>query len=166
MKELWLDLEDTVITPVEEGWSSSWLLPYCQVLAEHLAAHPIDKLHVFSFAIHTQEDVAQFDQWIRPHLEKVLGMPISCVPTVQDDIIPACRAVTGINGELPLSDVVSFWGKAGAFKLWIKWLCQTGRNEADKVVLIDDAVWTELCHWPDWNLQVDVIRIHQEWRMR
>jgi len=161
-RHLFLDLEDTIITPVMEGWFNTHLInvPKIKLLMDIFKP---DQVHIFSFAIWNTEELKRFNMGTRPMIEKALGRTLSAVPTVDDDIIPVCCNVKGLGmGCVDFMECSNFWGKHEAFRLnmrhqfktnWSNWNIET------EVMFLDDAVWDENFEWPDLHVKGQIINI-------
>lgn len=162
-RHLFLDLEDTVITPVMEGWFNTHMINVEKVKA-FIAEWKPTSVHLFSFAIW---DVAQRDRFnlgTRPMLEKSLGITLSLVPTVDEDIIPICCKVMKLGPEsVDFQEMSNFWGKQMTFKLCMQnMFSQTHRHNIDtEVVLLDDVVFNEHFQWPDMRVAGRILNIDQ-----
>lgn len=140
-KHLFLDLEDTVIEPVPFGWGNAFLINIPKV-KRFIAEFKPDEVHLFSFAIHNAHELKQFNYHVRSRLEDALGVSLNLCPTVDDDIIPTCCANLNIaSAFVSFSDMIEFWGKQGAFRLFV---AQTFKARQDTTVaLLDDVVTDE-----------------------
>ena len=97
--QLFLDLEDTVITSAGDGWHlSELILPNIERLKRYIEEVKPDSVHVFSFAIWNDEELMKFNKSIRGHLEEALGIQFAHVFTTDGEITPACAVV---NRMLP-----------------------------------------------------------------
>lgn len=160
---MWLDLEDTVITPVVEGWWKVELINIEKVKAVMAKFQP-DFLHIFSFAVWDEYQREQFNAAVRPHLEKALGMPFSLVPTVDDDILPVCCKVMGMSpSTVDFQEMSNFWGKHEAFRLCMRnMFSKTAQHGViGEVMLLDDAVFNETFMWPDLKVKGCILNIDQ-----
>lgn len=161
VRHLFIDLEDTIITPVMNGWFNTHLINV-ELIQKIIAEFEPDFLHVFSFAIWNQEERMRFDLGTRPMIEARLGMKFNLVPTVDDSIIPACCAVMGIDpGAINFSDMSDFWGKHEAFRLFCrKQFANTHEHDVDtEVLLLDDAVMNEEFFWPDLRITGKISKV-------
>lgn len=161
VRHLFVDLEDTIITPVLDGWMNTHLINTDKIKALVAEFKP-DVVNIFSFAVWNQQELLRFNIGTRPMIEKLLGRPLSIVPTVDDDIIPACCAVMGIDpGAVDFSDMSDFWGKHEAFRLMMRHtFANTAKHDVDvEVMLLDDAVINEEFHWPDLRIRGRIINI-------
>lgn len=148
MRHLFLDLEDTVIEPVTYGWESPNLINVNKVRAFIAQVKP-SAVHIFSFAVATSEDVAQFEKHVKPGLEAALGVSITHCPTLFGHIIPACCAIKHLaKDKVSLEDVCDFWGKQETFKLYVQNVFN-GMKVPVEVVLLDDAVVNEDFRFPN-----------------
>lgn len=163
MKHLFLDLEDTVITPVMNGWENTELINVQKIKAFMTEFQP-DQLHVFSFAIWNVTERDRFNRHTRPAIELSLNMKFGLVPTVDDDIIFACCRMMSIDpGSVDFSEMSNFWGKQGAFRLNMLFKHQqTYTHGIDtEVVLLDDAVVNETFSFPGLRLTGRILNIDQ-----
>lgn len=158
---LWLDLEDTVITPIIDGWTTAQLINVDKI-SDIITRFRPDFLHVFSFAIWNKEERSKFEASIKPAIEEALGMKFSIVPTVDDDILPDCCKVMGIApSTVDFSEMSAFWNKAGAFRLCMR---NMFRNNATsefsiEVMLLDDVVDDEIFMWPELQVKGCILNI-------
>ena len=163
VKHLFLDLEDTVITPVLDGWFNTHLINVDKIKA-FMAEFQPDFVHLFSFAVWNQAELLRFDAGTRPMLEEMLGKKFCTTWTVDDDIIPMCTNVMNLGqGSVTFSDASDFWGKHEAFRLCMRHTFKnTHQHDVDtEVVLLDDAVFNERFHWPDLRISGQVLNIDQ-----
>lgn len=156
IKHLWLDLEDTIITPVVNGWFNTQLMNV-EKIKRFITEFKPDFVHVFSFAIWNEHELLRFNEGTRPMIEKALEIQFSIVPTVDDDILPVCSKVMNLHG-LTFIDMSDFWGKQEAFRLNMRHMFATTDQEID-VVLLDDAVFNEKFSWPDLHIQGQILNI-------
>jgi hypothetical protein len=160
---LFIDLEDTVITPVIEGWWKTELINIDKVKAVMAKFQP-DFLHIFSFAIWNVAQREQFNQAVRPMLEAALGMQFSLVPTVDEDILPVCCKVMGLQRSLvDFQEMSNFWGKHEAFRLCMRNMFSKTREHGivGEVMLLDDAVFNETFMWPDLQVKGCILNIDE-----
>lgn len=162
MKHLFLDLEDTVITPVWNGWQDTELINI-QLVRDLIEFEKPDQVSIFSFAIHNQKERAEFVKHVRGRLEAALEVVICNIPMVDEHIIPACARTMGIHPEtVSFNDACEFWSKHQAFRLYVKdsfrLVRQTWRT-ATEVILLDDMVFNETWHWPDLRIAGKLIRV-------
>lgn len=152
IRELYLDLEDTVITPVVSGWRNCEFINE-SVIREFVQEFRPDHISLFSFAIHNQRELLLFEQHLRSDLEQWLGCRLDVVPRVNEDIIPACCRVMRIHpGTVDFIEASAFWGKHTSFKLWLRDRCRTTWAQSQietEVLFLDDAVANEDFRWPD-----------------
>jgi hypothetical protein len=160
---LWLGLENTIITPVLTTWEDSQLinLEKIKIAIEQFQPH---FLHIFSFAIWDQPLLNSFNASIRSRIEKELGMEISLVPTVRDDILPVCCGQMKLaTQEVTFSDMSDFLGRASAFRRSMrKMFANTAQQGiAGEVMLIDDAVHDEIFMWTDLRVKGCILDINK-----
>lgn len=163
MKQLFLDLEDTVIEPVLTGWHNASLLSADKLdaIRKLIVEEKANSIHLFSFALHNTNELKQFNRFVKKPLEDALDIHLATTFTVDEEILPIiCRELKLHN--VTFSEMVEFWGKQEAFRLFCKamfkrhWL--TWREEIS-VVLIDDSVSNETWSWPDFHLTGKMIRV-------
>lgn len=161
-KQLWLDLEDTVIHPVTNGWGNTQLMNIAQV-KEFIGEFKPDELHIFSYALWNPFELRQFNHSVRSFLEERLGLPISLTPLVDDEIVPGCCRVMGISPErVTFSDASDFWSKQEGFRLFMRHLHSNTWKEtgvAVDVVLLDDIVIDETWVFPKLHLSGRTLNI-------
>lgn len=161
IRHLWLDLEDTVITPVVDGWFNTHMINVQKVKA-FIAEFKPDQVHIFSFAVWNQQELMRFNMGTRPMLEQSLDIKLCVIPTVDDDIIPAACKVMRISPEVvDFQEMSNFWGKHEAFRLNMRdRFKNTKAHDVDvEVVLLDDAVINEEFFWPDLGVHGRIINI-------
>ncbi len=147
-RHLFLDLEDTIITPVVNGWADFELINVDKIrsVIEEFAPNSVN---LFSFAVWDQHQLALFEQHTLPHIERVLELKISHKPTVDDHIIPACCRQTGTHpSTVEFHDASAFWGKHQSFRLFVRDFFKNKQGD-HHVLLLDDAVWDEDWEWHD-----------------
>lgn len=156
---LFLDLEDTVIKPVD-SWMFTDIIPRnIQKVKQILNEFNPDEVHIFSFAIWNQAELLRYNMMTAPMLEKVLNVKLQPAPTVDDDMIPAACAVRRLSAStVDFQEMSSFWGKQDTFKLFIQHTFK--HNEAPlHVMLVDDAVFNEEFSWPDTQITGSIVNI-------
>lgn len=162
-RELWIDLEDTVITPVLSGWWNT------EVINRDKVRHVIDtfkpdRVNLFSFAIWNHDELQRFNAGTRPMLETALGIKLNLVLTVDDDIIPiCCRQLRIQPSTVDFQEMSNFWGKQGAFRHYMRhhaWK-MAGHDKQLIAMLLDDAVFDELIEWPDLKTKLIIANIDQ-----
>lgn len=163
-RHLFLDLEDTVIEPVCEGWFNTNVINKDKV-RRFIEEWKPDSVHLFSFAIWNEQERLRFNMGTRPKLERALGITLSLVPTVEDDMIPVCEKIMGMSkGVVDFQEMTQFWGKQGAFRLCMQNMFQFTKNHAGvsvEVALLDDVVFNEYFEWPDMRVRGRIINIDQ-----
>lgn len=146
---VFLDLEDTVITPVVGPWSDAELLQHniaqirTALQASDLVPDGTTTLHLFSFALWNAHELAEFNKHVRPRLEEALGQRFFWTPTIDEEILPAIARVTNIHPtRLSFEDICHFYGKHESFRLFIRDKFKHNTSPLS-VVLLDDAVINE-----------------------
>jgi hypothetical protein len=145
---LWLDLEDTVLEPVNEGWFNTRLVQSDKIdLVKQLIAEiKPDEVSIFSFAIWNEAERVRFNMGTRNWLENVLGVTFTEVLRVDEDIIRLCCSNRGLSTDtVDFSEMSNFWGKHDAFRICMHEIFKhrTPQSTQQHVVLIDDVVENE-----------------------
>jgi len=157
-RHLFIDLEDTVIEPVLNGWGRTALLNIEKV-KRFIKEFKPNTVNIFSFAIWNTAELDKFNTLCRPGLEQALGIKFNAIPTVDDDIIPMCCNVLGIGqGAVDFDDCSTFWGKHEAFRLNMRHLAKASQRPLE-VAFLDDAVFNENFEWPDLKISGRIINI-------
>jgi hypothetical protein len=162
-KHLFLDLEDTIITPVLDGWWNTELMNVDKIRNVIEDFQP-DFVNIFSFALHGDLDRNNFDaSGCRSMIEKAIGMPLSHIPIVENEIIQMCCNTKWISSDrVDFLDIRDFWGKHDGFRLSMQHLFQhTWKNHGNEVevILLDDDVINENFEWPDLHVKGRIINI-------
>lgn len=158
IRHLWLDLEDTIIFPVTEGWNNTHIIPEnLKKIQDFIMYFGPDYLHIFSFAVWNDWEKQRFNDSTRAMIEKALGLRFMTVPTV-DEIISVCKKAKNIQSEITFQELLDFWGKHEAFRLYIQHLFKAGNTAAD-VALLDDAVFNEIFEWRDLQIKGMILNI-------
>jgi hypothetical protein len=161
-RHLFLDLEDTVITPVVNGWWNTELINVQRVRAiiEHFKPMSV---HLFSFAIWNEAQREQFRLGTKPLIEKALNIKFASEWTVDDNIIPMCCSIMAISPRtVDFQEMSNFWSKHEAFRLSMRWLFRNAWKDwkqENEVLLLDDAVINEEFHWPDLHVRGTIANI-------
>lgn len=162
IRHCFLDLEDTLVTPIVNGWADFNIINQRKVL-NFIANFQPDQVHLFSFAVWNQHELSEFNLRCRPTVERLFKIKFDSTPTVDDDIIPACCSVMGISSStVDFSDASAFWSKHEAFRLFVRnrfknsW---TTRQQENEVVLLDDVVINETFEWPDLHIKGRLLNI-------
>lgn len=153
-RELWLDLEDTIITPVLNGWLNTQLINTEKIRQIQQEFRP-DSIHIFSFAIWDQFQLRAFDHGTRPMLEDFLGVKLGVVPTVDDDIIPACCKVMNLApSTVDFQEMSNFWVKQESFRLFLR-----AKPRKVEVLFLDDVVTDETFAFPSLGISGKILNI-------
>jgi hypothetical protein len=164
-RELFLDLEDTLVTPIVDGWHSFDIINLDKIRAVMARFDP-HVVSIFSFAIWDERQLALFNRHCRPHLEAALGVTFNLVPTVDEGIIPTCCRLMAISPDrVDFSEMSTFWGKQGAFRLWARAHAESLRRHTPNLhlhlLLLDDVVYNEVLTWPDLQATIEQRNIDQ-----
>ncbi len=150
-RHLFLDLEDTVIDSVDGGWHT-WKLLDLRRIKRFIRDWQPSALHVFSFAIHNQQELEAFNRIMRSPLEKALERPLELVPRVDEDIIPISISMRSRGMQnLTFLEVSDFWGKEETFRFCCRhWFGKPWQEQrvSTTALLIDDCVITETWQVP------------------
>lgn len=157
-KHLFLDLEDTIITPNLGGWSS------CESMNVEMVKRVIeefqpDTVNIFSFAIDHQVDLDKFNVEIRRWLEEdVLGCKFNIVPHMEQ-VKEVLALMKGFSANsITRTDINDFWCKGSAFRDWMKWnqtMHRALNNQLPEITafFLDDTVETETFCMPHLKLE-------------
>lgn len=150
------------MTPVLNGWFNVQFMNIDKVRTVIKEFQP-DVVHIFSFAIWDQQQLNGFNTLLRERLEKALGVKFSVVPTVDDDILPKCCKVVGIQRDtVSFLEMSDFWGKHEAFRLFMRSTFATMQPDiAADVMLLDDSVINESFTWPDLRISGRIFNIEK-----
>jgi hypothetical protein len=158
ISHLFLDLEDTIIAPVVEGWTDTYMINVERVrhfINEFNPAY----VHIFSFAIWNEHDKKAFQLFVQPKIERALGIKLTMIPTVDRDIIPACCEVMKLHpSKVNLHEMSDFWGKHDAFRHFVRKQFKAAIIERN-IVLLDDMVFNEQFCWPDINIKGHILNV-------
>jgi hypothetical protein len=160
IKHLFLDLEDTVITPATNGWHNTNMINV-EEIKKFIALFKPNFIHIFSFAIWDETQKTLFNLRCRPMIESTLDIKLNDILTVDDDIIPACCSVMGLNpGTVTFDDASSFWSKHESFRLWCRLKFKyTHLIVKTEVLFLDDVVFNEHFNWPDLQVTGNIVKI-------
>lgn len=134
-KQVWLDLEETVIN----NWNDGLLLAHTHKIRKYLNLHEVKEITIWSFAIYDRNDQLEFeDSGMKRSIEDCLNVRINQYPSV-DEIQKLVFHYENTRYDSRL-DFMSMNGKFWSF---VKY-CM-GHQIGNHCVLIDDAV-------PDWRM--------------
>jgi uncharacterized protein YqfB (UPF0267 family) len=155
-RHLFLDLEDTIITPVVEGWPNVHLInvPKIKRVIQEFQPH---SLHLFSFAIWNEFEKDRFMDFVQPRIENVLGMKLGLIPMVDVEIKQACCEIMCLSPDsVDFNDMSEFWSKQESFRLYSRFVFRNNwKNwqQATEVMFLDDAVEDEDFFFPQLKLK-------------
>ncbi len=129
---LFLDLEDTLIQPVTEGWRGISFLE-ANIAKVMPLVRSAKAVSLFSFAL-WKHDFENFQTHARPLIEAKLERTLFMIPTVEMIMSFVCDKLGISEQNTDFSDICDFLGKGGAFEHFVT------RLEIDNACLIDDAV--------------------------
>lgn len=156
-KHLFLDLEDTVVTPNLGGWRSvEFMNNHLELVSRLIDEFKPDTVNVFSFAIDDEKDLDDFQTNCGVFLEKRLGFKFTIVPHMLQ-IQQVLAEVKGLS-SITRSDINDFWNKQLAFKDWLIWNQRTHLRARIPVPVIeahflDDTVTVEKFEMPGLSLK-------------
>jgi len=160
-KHIFFDLEDTLITPVIDGWMNCEFVNFHKIqtiLNEFQPTH----VHTFTFAIHDEADRRGFDNHVRSRLEQAHNITFSTCNGIHE-IRERCCRVKGLLSKLTsISVMVEFWGKQVSFRLFAEdWFKQSfskhNPNQSVEIMLVDDSIIPEKFELFDGNLKASVV---------
>ncbi len=142
LTHLFLDLEDTIITPAIGGFAKTQLINVEKIQNFIQLTQP-DTLNIFSFAIYDDTCLANFfNTYTDKMIEKSLGMNLINIPTVQNMIDIFTHHMRIGIGTVDISDFFQMVGKQTAFRHFVK--RKSSNNLNDTFILVDDVVeWEE-----------------------
>lgn len=155
MRHLFLDLEDSIITPVLEGWPNVHLINVNKIRRVINEFKP-DSLHIFSFAIWNELEKQRFSMFVQERIESALGMKLGLIPMVDVEIKHACCNIMRISPSVvEFNDMSEFWSKQESFRLFSRFIFRNNWNnwqQEQHVMLLDDAVVDEDFCFPKLHL--------------
>lgn len=155
-RELWLDLEDTVVTPITQGWHIFSIINL-EKIQEVVASFAPHTINIFSFAIWDKTQLQLFDTHCRSHLETALGTPFSTVMTVDGIGRLCCNQLMLSPDRVDFQEMSNFWGKQGAFRLFMRARAEdfAQANDVDRLhaLPLDDMVFSQPPQAEAWGLK-------------
>ncbi len=152
---LFLDLEDTIITPVCDGWSNAEILHDNIKLYRDLI-EKADQVNIYSFAIHDEKELKGYRTHLHYRLEEALGRRIGIIPTVDQHIIPAVSRQLKLSQNLSFSELLDIGSKQFAFPHYVK---DVFKGLPVHVILLDDMVENCSFAFPNLNLTGQMIHV-------
>lgn len=136
MPKIFIDLEETVIREFKDF--PTFIPANCRAITHFIDnVKKVDtgsiKIFIFSFAIHTDDELDRFDKFIREDLERLIGHPIEGVVTVPQMFIASQRMQRMRFDDV--TDFILIRGKEGAFQDWCDF-----NFKGSTCLLIDDVV--------------------------
>ena len=133
-KLVFLDLESTVISLIEDQTYSTTELCNIQLVREWLKDQSVTAVGIFSFAIDNDEERMTFmNSWLRKALEEGLGVTVGNVVTVEE-VRNAILRKHKVKLE-ELWEVKQLWGKERGFVDY----CKVNFRDCE-CILLDDLV--------------------------
>ena len=156
MQCLFLDLEDTIITPVVQGWNNTELINVHKI-QNFIKSYQPDTLNIFSFAIHDDYNYRMFKtSGTLDMIERALGMEIQMIPTVERMIIKYAQNMKLHRHSLDFIEFVQLIGKQNAFRHYVYSLNQ----KDNEYVLLDDVVVRESFRFK--NISGEIYNINED----
>lgn len=159
-KHLFLDLEDTVITPNIQGWRAvDFMNNNIDLVKNIITEFAPDTVNVFSFAIDHDEDQVAFMKDCGVFLENNIGCKFTIVPHMEHIRKVLCD-INGLTvGAVPREEICTFWSKQRAMRDWLVWNQKQHKKlgtplEEIEVFFLDDTVETELIELPDLKIEL------------
>lgn len=136
--QIFLDLEDTVVEPIDNGWPQTTLMANTQLnaVAKIIHGQGNGSATIFSFAVATVFDEKAFNQFVKPRLEAALNVKLSGTMNHQDMLI-----ASNFKGEGNFIPQLTAVNKLGKRTLFIN-MCQL--LDGDSFILIDDTTLDEI----------------------
>lgn len=125
MKRTFFDLEGVLI----DSWFNPEILPALKPIIAHL-----DYIDLFTFAIYNTEDMALFNNAIRPKIESFFGKKVDIVQS-REELIPILNKNGHDGRHIESFELSDFYTKAEAFRVYIRNMYSSG-----EFLLIDDQV--------------------------
>ncbi len=140
------------------GWFNTHLMNV-QKIKDFIAEFKPEFVHLFSFAVWNQAELARFNLGLQPMLEDAFDFKLCTTWTVDDDIIPMCCSVMHLGqGSVTFNEASEFWSKHESFRLCMRHTFKDTIGETE-VVLLDDAVINENFEWPDLQIKGRILNI-------
>lgn len=134
-KQVWVDLEETVIN----NWNDGFLLTHTHKIRKYLNLHEVSDIRIWSFAIWNDKDKTEFvDSGMKKSLEIALDVNIIEYPSVEE-----IQKLVFHYENTRYDSRSEFMSMNGKFWSFVKY-CM-GHQIGNHCVLIDDAV-------PDWRM--------------
>ena len=160
LKHLFLDLEDTVLEPVED-WYTTKIVNDVMVGSIIQVCQP-DYVHLFSFAIRDDFDLGAFNEGARPALEKALGVKFTMTWTCEDMLRLIARVDHTRYEDLSFGTLLDL-GKQLAFKTCIRSFFKAPpakfAAKSTEVMLLDDTVFDQTFSWPAERISGSIVNI-------
>ena len=133
MAELSIDSDAAVFIDLEgwliESWFDRTIIPELKPVIDKLP-----NIKLFTFAIFSDEDMADFEKNIKPEIEEFFNKPIGLVES-RANLIPILNGDEHNGRHIQPAELPDFYTKSEAFRAYISHKFDTG-----KYVLIDDSV--------------------------
>lgn len=161
-RHLFLDLENTIISEVTDGWHTASLINV-DLIKQVISEFKPHYISVFSFAIWNEVEKQKFVQHAKQMIEDALSISFHVVLRVDEDIIPACSHVKKLlPSKVDFMEADDFWGKHEAFRLFVRHSFEkvwSTDSKSTEVMLLDDVVWNEEWCWPDIHVNGKICNI-------
>ena len=152
-KLVFLDLEGTVISLIEDQFYSTTELYNTQLVRKWLKERGVTAVGIFSFAIDNDVERTTFmNSWLRKALEEGLGVTVGNVVTVEE-VRNAILRKHKVKLEY-LWEVKQLWGKERGFVDY----CKVNFKNCE-CVLLDDLVDDVTMLIKDKNLSIETVNV-------
>jgi hypothetical protein len=121
-KHLFLDLQGTIVDTLEGTIHNAKIIDeHALAIKRFIDATKPDFVHVFSNAIIDAEMQYRFNKYLRPKIETALGVKLSFVPTLDNEIRKACCAANGLVWpEVSTRNLLDFYDRGSTFYLYVQ----------------------------------------------
>ena len=121
---VFIDLEGCLIN----SWFDRTIMPELKPLIDKL-----DDIKLFTFAIFSDEDMADFEKNIKPEIEEFFNKPIGLVES-RANLIPILNGDEHNGRHIQPAELPDFYTKSEAFRTYI-----SNKYKSGKYILIDDS---------------------------
>lgn len=151
MNTLFLDLENTILTPNFSGWQDCELINIDKII-KFINNNNITVVNIFSFALHNNQDKELFIIHCRELIESAIKHHLNLIPTVNEQIIPfCCNQKNRHNKNMTFQELCRFWGKDLSFILFLKEFYKNNKT-SQQIFFLDDAI-------EDFNFEIPKLKL-------
>lgn len=144
----YLDLEDTII----KSWDNPTIINYSKI-RNYLSNNIVKEIGIYSFAIHNEKDLKDFNLDLKEQIEELLQVKIVKVLTV-----PEIMKVVKIYENLKYDSMYDFIQMNGKYFSFLKF-CQV-QHSREISTLIDDAVPNSITSFSSPNCVIQTVNIN------